>query len=556
MAFPTAGLLALAVILALIIVRASRRKSLKFLRGPDAPSRWLGNEHQLFQQSETGSLDFQWMRQYGSTWRVRTYFGTEQLMTADPKALQHILQRSSYSYPKRIDMNTLTLLQLGPGILWAECKRHCILSMLRVLTGVMAGSMHQRHRKVMNPAFSAQQLRTFIPLFQVTATKIIGKWKAQISDRPDGVVLINKWLARGALDIIGQAAFDYNFGALDDTENPLTKEYSTIINDTQLYPTPARMLYRGLWQYLPEAALKLIKYTPARVYRRLSNLNEMFKDIGRPLYHSNASEGSASHDGKRDVMSVLVKANNSENARLRLGEEEVLAQMHHLTAAGQETTSSTLSWMLYELAKHPEYQVRIREEIRAVRAVVVERGDAAFTPEDLDGMKYTLAAIKETLCFHPIAYHIWHYAAKDDVIPLSDPVTGADGTVISEIPVSAGLPIIISICGYNRLPHVWGDDADQWKPERFFRLDSEKQVKVGVYANLMSFSAGVRGCIGWRFALYQLQAVAAELLETFDFALPKDQPHIKRAPAAVMVPIIEGKEELGPAMPLRVSLAQ
>ncbi len=60
-------------------------------------------------------------------------------------------------------------------------------------------------------------------------------------------MLINKWLARGALDIIGQgmvyahttlpswyslrglAAFDYNFGALDDTENPLAKEYSTIM---------------------------------------------------------------------------------------------------------------------------------------------------------------------------------------------------------------------------------------------------------------------------------------------------------------------------------------
>ncbi len=193
-------------------------------------------------------------------------------------------------------------------------------------------------------------------------------------------------------------------------------------NDTQLYPTPLRMVYRGLWQYLPEAALKLIKYTPARVYRRLSNLNEMFKDIGRPLYHSNASEGSASHEGKRDVMSVLgepnchcrssstirlhsstVKANNSENARLRLGEEEVLAQMHHLTAAGQETTSSTLSWMLYELAKHPEYQVRIREEIRAVRALVVERGDTAFSPEDLDGMKYTLAAIKVREPLHTAA---------------------------------------------------------------------------------------------------------------------------------------------------------
>ena len=56
--------------------------------------------------------------------------------------------------------------------------------------------------------------------------------------------------------------------------------------------------------------------------------------------------------------------------------------------------------------------------------------------------------------------------------------------------------------------------------------------------------------------MYQLQAVAAELLETFEFALPDDQPQIKRAPAMLMVPVVEGKEELGTAMPLRVALAK
>ena len=89
-----------------------------------------------------------------------------------------------------------------------------------------------------------------------------------------------------------------------------------------------------------------------------------------------------------------MKANNSENARLRLGEEEVLAQMHHLVAAAQETTSSTLSWMLYELSKRPDYQARMRAEIRAVRAQVAARGDTDFTPDDLDSMKVVLGAIK------------------------------------------------------------------------------------------------------------------------------------------------------------------
>ena len=89
-----------------------------------------------------------------------------------------------------------------------------------------------------------------------------------------------------------------------------------------------------------------------------------------------------------------MRANASEDARTRLGEEEVLAQMHHLTIAAQETTSSTLSWMLYELARLPEYKVRMREEIRAARAAVFARGETEFTSEDLDGMKLTMAVVK------------------------------------------------------------------------------------------------------------------------------------------------------------------
>ncbi len=60
----------------------------------------------------------------------------------------------------------------------------------------------------------------------------------------------------------------------------------------------------------------------------------------------------------------------------------------------------------------------------------------------------------------------------------------------------------------------------------------------------------------WLLSLYQLQAVTAELIEKFEFALPVDKPHIRRAPGAVMLPIVDGKEELGSAMSLRVSIAQ
>lgn len=62
--------------------------------------------------------------------------------------------------------------------------------------------------------------------------------------------------------------------------------------------------------------------------------------------------------------------------------------------AGHETTSSSMNWLFWELAKHPDYQEKMREEISAIRSKVVARGDIEFKMEDYDSMTYTLAAMK------------------------------------------------------------------------------------------------------------------------------------------------------------------
>ncbi len=71
-----------------------------------------------------------------------------------------------------------------------------------------------------------------------------------------------------------------------------------------------------------------------------------------------------------------------------------MAEMYTLTLAGHETTSSTLTFLTYELARHPDYQVRMRREIQDRRALVAARGDTDFTMEDLDSLPLTINAIK------------------------------------------------------------------------------------------------------------------------------------------------------------------
>ena len=85
----------------------------------------------------------------------------------------------------------------------------------------------------------------------------------------------------------------------------------------------------------------------------------------------------------------------SENPSLQLSKKEMVAQMGALTFAGHETTANTLSWMLWELAKHPEFQDMLRIEIREKRAeIAVEGSHVDFSVDDLENMPFLQALIK------------------------------------------------------------------------------------------------------------------------------------------------------------------
>lgn len=62
--------------------------------------------------------------------------------------------------------------------------------------------------------------------------------------------------------------------------------------------------------------------------------------------------------------------------------------------AGHETSATTLCWVLLELARHPEVQQRLRDEIRETERAVRARGGSDFTANDLDNMQYLQAVIK------------------------------------------------------------------------------------------------------------------------------------------------------------------
>jgi len=439
-------------------------------------------------------------------------------MVADPKALQYLLHMTGYRYPKSADRAHFNEIVVGKGLVSVQ------------------GEVHRRQRKAIAPAFNVQQLRSFLPLFNRVASTLAQKWTEVVAADPSGQPLIDltMWLSRATLDVIGEAGFDFQFGSLDDIKTPLAEQYDNLFVDSTLYPAWYDLIFKETWHFFPEPLLEYVRYTPAREYRRFRSFLDYIRDFARGLIKESQGKG----DGK-DIMSMLLRANDSADPKNKMADNEVVDQISTILLAGHDTTAHTMAWFFYEAAKHPETQERIREEIAAVRARSTE---AEYSAADLDSMVYTQAALKESMRLHPIFWLLARVATMDDVIPLAFPITTKSGEQISSIPIKKGTPIDISTAAYNRLPEIWGEDADEWNPDRFLDESRTRHSNIGVFGNVMNFSSGSRACIGWRFAVLQMQITIVTLLENFEVSLPpqNERTKIYRKPSHVMMPMAQG----------------
>ncbi|KAJ3995671.1 cytochrome P450 [Lentinula boryana] len=535
-------ILALLAISAIVYAfyKATKRAVLDRIPGPASKSFILGNMGELM-QNQAGLTEFSWQESYGNVVRFKAPFGMDRLLVSDPKALQHILMTSGYRWRKYRERKELSRLTSGKGLLWAD------------------GNTHKRQRKVMLPGFGTPEAKNFLPLFFSCAATISRRWSDILltSDDQSHVFNIPEWASRATLDAIDRlAAFDYNFGAADNHESELGKVYQNMLLKTFGSPSAGTLITLELFRLLPSFMVEFINdYNPMSrltpVHKVTKVANAVAKELVSTKYNDLLEDKS-----KHDIMSLLVKANAGENPKARLTDAELISQMRVLLLAGHETTANSLSWLLYELVRNLDLQRKLRAEIRASEKVAASRGDSELNIHDLERMPLLGATVKELLRYHPVAIHMFRMAHEDDVIPLSTPITTTTGEILTEIPVSKGTRTVISIPAYNRNKELFGEDAQIFNPYRWLEPDHVKKgVSLGPFANLATFSGGTRSCIGWRFAVIEVQAFIVELLSNFEFSATPQIDKVRREAAIVMVPTIEGEIEKGSQLPLRVTFA-
>lgn len=157
-------------------------------------------------------------------------------------------------------------------------------------------------------------------------------------------------------------------------------------------------------------------------------------------------------------------------------------------------------------------------------------------------------------------------AEEDDVLPLRDPIRGADGSWLRSIPVKKGQVIHIPSIGINRDEDVW-DDADTFRPTRWlvgtpagdrYCKPGEKGLRpanelCGGWSGIFTFSEGPRSCVGMRLALFEYKVLMYTLVKTFVFH--DTGAKIMTRHGATLAPRVVGRETEGIKLPLKVTIA-
>jgi len=259
---------------------------------------------------------------------------------------------------------------------------------------------------------------------------------------------------------------------------------------------------------------------------------------------SDSTDGLQKNDVRsRNLLTLLIKSNTAfaaSEAR-SMSEEEISGQIPTFIIAGHETTSSTTTWCLYALSKHPEIQKKLREELM--------QEPEAPTYQQLDALPYLDAVVRETLRVFPVVTGTAREATKDDLIPLSKPITDQFGNILNHVKIQKGDSIFIPIKEVNLSKDIWGEDAAEFKPERWSSLpDSVKDIP-GVWGNLMSFIGGPRSCIGYKFAIIEMKALLYTLVRAIHFEIdPKLE--ISAKTTIVSRPRVKSEPEKGSQLPL------
>jgi cytochrome P450 len=403
---------------------------------PVAPGRWLFLGHtpsMLRRRVEfTSSL-----RAYGDMVKIyagplRAYFLTS------PELVYQVLVSNGTSFEKGAIFDRFRPF-MGNGLVMSE------------------GAFHLRQRRLVQPAFHRARLEHYAETMRRVTAEQTGSW------RPGEVRQVDDDMQRLAVTIVGETLFSTDLGKM------------AIAEARRSIPV---VLKEGMIRALSPSALERF---PIPANRRFDQAIDRLRRIVLEVIAAWRTDG-VDHG---DLLSMLMLARD-EGAGEQMSDRQVYDEVITLLTAGSETTAVALTWLFYELARHPEIERRVRAEIHDVLA------GRPVTFDDVPNLAYTWRVVNEILRMYPI--WILMRRARVDV-------------ELGGVRLPAGTEFMLSPYSlhFDSRFHAEPDrfDPDRWLPDR------AAAVPKGAF---IPFGAGSRQCIGNGFAYTEIIVAAVTVL--------------------------------------------
>ncbi|KAJ7577838.1 cytochrome P450 [Mycena floridula] len=328
--------------------------------------------------------------------------------------------------------------------------------------------------RLLVPAFGVMAVRDMFDDMHDVCNELIETWKRL---GPKAVIDPTEGLTRLALETIGLCAMSYRFDSFYGDDQPA--------------------LVGAVHDFLLECNNRANR--PRIVQALMREANAKYQadiDLLRGTAHKIMAERRACPSDKDDLLNTMLKHKDSKTGEC-IPDESIVDNLLTFLISGHETTSSTMSFALYYLLKHPECMMRLQDEVDEVI------GDQPAQHEDLNRMPYLTAFLRETMRLQPTA-------AIRVVYPLEDTII-AQGKYF----LKGGSPVALQIWDSHRDVEVWGPDAEQFHPERM--LDGKfEQLPPNAW---QPFGAGRRRCLGRVFSWQQMCLALSTIVQKFDLCM-------------------------------------
>ncbi len=431
----------------------------KFLKSPKGkflvghlPEFNTYNKHQVLER---------WVEACGDLFKIH-FVGKEFVVSANPDLNNKMLRLRPESF-KRFSKIDEILKEMGvDGVFNAE------------------GTSWKRHRKPIAEALSVKNVKAFYPII-LDKTKIILEKFKDYAERKT-VVDVQKEFMAFTIDVTTEIAFGHKLDTINNKSNDFQKHLEVIfpmINERVTAPIP-------IWRYFKR--------------KKDKTLDNSLKSIQQVIHGfiDDAKNRMLQNLKLKDQPSNFLEALLVENKDANFTDEEIYGNVFTMLLAGEDTTSNSLSWIVFYLAQNPGIVNQVREE---ANAVYPEGLPDVY--DNVEALKYANAVSLEAMRLKPTTPQLYLEANED--------------VVVDHVVIPKGTNIILQ----NKVAQTderYFSNGDTFMPERW--LEGKCPMDKNHAPNIMrAFGGGARYCPGMHLAKTEMIVLVSVLCKYFDFKL-------------------------------------